>query len=59
MNLKRYYIGNIYKLYSENLRFIGNHPRENIEASYDIITSSNAKYYFFVSKYKVNFKQLF
>lgn len=43
-NIKRYFIGNVYKIYSEKLRFIGDHPRENCEASFDIVTPTNAEY---------------
>lgn len=38
-NLKRYYIGNVYQI---NLKEIIDHPKERIEASFDIVTSSHA-----------------
>ncbi len=40
-NIKRYYIG---KAFSEKLKLTSLHPREHIEASYDIVTSDHADY---------------
>ncbi len=37
-NIKRYFIGNVYQI---NLKEIIDHPKERIEASFDIVTSSH------------------
>ena len=40
-NIKRYYIG---KVFSEKLKLTSLHPREHIEASYDIVTSTHGDF---------------
>jgi eukaryotic translation initiation factor 2-alpha kinase 4 len=40
-NIKRYYIG---KAFSEKLKLTSLHPREHVEASFDIVTSTHSDY---------------
>lgn len=40
-NVKRYYIG---KVYTEKLKITSLHPREHMEASFDIVTSTPSEF---------------